>query len=466
MALPPNSFTSFSLVPPPPPSSESSQQPDAPRAEIAPPTAQLPILPPTDAPTSISEPTSTPPPTQSVTVVVAPTPEASKARQWTQWASLGALLGLAIGLAGAAYYHSKLPGEFESTARLQVTGPVASADADVQMAMLRSRAVTDRAAQKLDDFRPYEMPPPKSEAERAAFLGKGLSVSPELGASSGSTLNVTFRGPHPSDTPKYLRAIVDAYKVELANRPAVAVPSTKPSEESPVPAASLTFKQLEAEQEQLTKQVAGKEAPAAIEKRLAASRTSSEQVQVQLRNVDRDLALIRAVGPARRDRLAAMDELGIKPDRAVVSPVSEAEAKSAEDSLRVLQLKKSELGQRLGAEHRDMVALDDQMAFMKERIAKARPAAPAGPDELERHRVTLEADRAALAARAGVAAGTIAADEKLLAEVTGLRKRLDELNAQRPPANVPQPKEAVAVKETTPTTYSVQAVVPTNEEAA
>ena len=469
MALPPNSFTSFSLVPPPPPpppSSEPSKQPDAPRLDLAPPAAQLPILPPTNAPTSISEPTSAPPPTQSVTVVVSPTTETPRTNPWLRWTRVGALVGLVLGLGGAAYYHSKLPGEFESTARVQVNGPAASADADVQIGILRSRAVLERAAQKLDDFRPFEMPPPKSDAERVAYLGKGLSVSPELGASSGSTLNVTFRGPHPTDTPKYLRAIVDAYKVELANRPAAPIPPSKPSVDAPapVPVASLTVKQIEAEQDQLNKQLAGKDDAAAIEKRLTASRTSADQMQVQLRGLDRDLALIRATGTARRDRLAAMEELGIKADRTVASPTAEAEAKSAEEALRALQLKKAELGQRLGAEHRDMVALDEQMAFMKDRIAKARPEVPAGPDELDKHRVKLEADRAGLAAKTGVVAGTIATDQKLLVEVAGLRTRLNELNVQRPPANVPQPKEAVASKEpAAPTTYSVQAVVPSNE---
>ena len=470
MALPPNSFTSFSLVPPPPPpppSSELSKQPDAPRLDLVPPAAQLPLLPPTDAPTSISEPTSAPPPTQSVTVVVSPTSESPRTNHRPRWTSLGAIVGLALGLGGAAYYHSKLPGEFESTARVQVNGPSASADADVQIGILRSRAVLERAAQKLDDFRPYEMPPPKSDAERLAYLGKGLSVSPEVGASSGSTLNVTFRGPHPTDTPKYLRAIVEAYKVELANRPAAAIPAAKPSVEvapAPVPVASLTVKQIEAEQAQLKMQLAGKEDPAVIEKRLAASSTLADQMQIQQRSIDRDLALIRAAGTARRDRVAAMEELGIKADRAVPPFTAEAEAKAAEEALRTLQLKKAELGQRLGAEHRDMIALDEQMAFMKVRIAKARPELPAGPDELDKHRVKLEADRTALAAKAGAVAGTIATDQKMLAEVAGLRTRLNALNAQRPPANVPLPSEAFAAKEPpSPATYSVQAVVPAND---
>ena len=163
MALPPNSFTSFSPVPPESGSSESSTQP-------SPSTALIPILPPTDAPSAVTETPPTPPPTRSVTVVVSPVQDPAKPPQRMKWTSLGTLLGLAFGLAAAAYYHSKLPGEFESTARLQITGPSPAGDAETQIAILRSKSVMERAAQKLDDLRPYEMPPPKSDTARVLFL--------------------------------------------------------------------------------------------------------------------------------------------------------------------------------------------------------------------------------------------------------------------------------------------------------
>lgn len=426
-------------------------------------TAQHPILTPTDAPTAISETTSAPP-SQSVTVVVSPTAIGPQSGQWLRWTSLGALMGLVAGLLFAAFYHSKLPGEFESTARLQVSGPPPAGDAETQIAILRSKAVIERAAQKLDELRPFEMPPPKADAARVEFLEKGLKITAEIANGGGSTLNVTFRGPHRADTPKYLRAIVDAYKTELATRPAsplpVATPGAKPLA-SPVPQ---TTAQLDAEPDRLKKELAAlsKDEPAAIESRLTASRASADQVQLKLHGIDRDLASIRATGASRRDRLATIEELGLKPDSNAVSPGTAAEVRAAEESLRTLQLKKAELGQRLGPEHRDIVALDQQMKLTQQRIAKLVPEAK-GPDELDRHLVKLEADRTSLAAQVGVYAAAMAADQKLLGEVNVIRERLNELAANRPPPPV-APKESRAAPDAPiPTTFAVQAVVPTGE---
>ena len=442
MAVPPLSFSSFSpSSPPSEPSKESLP-------EIAPANA-LPILPPTDAPTGISETTATSPPTQSVTVVVSPNQEMPQGSSWPRWTFLGALLGLAFGIAGGWYYHTKQPGDFESTARVQVSGPAPAADAETQIAILRSRSVLTAAA-KLDDLRPYQMPPDKDDAARLAFLQKGLSILPEMDAGAGSTLKVSFHGPHPADTPKYLRTIVEAYKADLTSRPANFAPGPR---STPLPP-----KQADAERERLQKELAAltPDEPAAIEKRLAAHRAAADQDQIRLHRIDHDLGLIRDAGASRRDRLAVMEELGIKADRPEVAPTVAADAKSAEESLRALQVKKAELGQRLGPEHRDMIALDEQMVLMKERIAKAKPAVPQGPDELERRRVALEAERTLLAARSGINAGIIAADQKLLGSVTGLRKRIDELIASQP---TPAPKEAPST--VTPTAFSVQAVLPT-----
>ncbi len=191
MALPPNSFTSFAPGSPPP---ESETQPLPQFTALN----QDPILPPTDAPTGISETTPAPPPTQSVTVVVSPPTEPARTSTWLKWTTLGALLGVVLGTAAGWYHHTKLPGEFESSAKLHVTGPAAASDADTQIAILKSKAVLASAASRLDEQRPYQMPPDQDAAKRAAFLERGLLVTPELGAGSGSSLSVTFRGPHPT----------------------------------------------------------------------------------------------------------------------------------------------------------------------------------------------------------------------------------------------------------------------------
>lgn len=469
MALPPFSFTSFSPVPPPPPPTEAPKQPEPPRADPTPMIAQQPIVPPTEAPAAIPESISAPLPTQSVTVVVSPRSEEPHRNRIKQWTSLGAILGLAIGLAAAWKYHGTLPGIFESSARVHVAGPASASDAQAQIAILRSRSVADRAARKLEDLKPYEAPLPKSESARAALIEQGLSIVPEASSESGSTLNVAYRGPERADTPKYLRAIVEGYKAELASRSPKAVPESEPAASrttvAPTPAPKLS--EADAERALLQRQLAAltSDEPAAIQERVKANRAAAAEAQAKLRGAERDLALIRATGPSRRDRLATLDELGIKADSPKPDSGAAANRKSAEEALKALQLKKSELGQRLGPDHRDMLALEEQIRAVQQRIAAAAPKSPAGPDELDRHRIKLEAERKVLAEQASTLTAKIAADEKLLGEVAGLKMRIEALAAAPKSHPAPAPREAIPAQAAPapPIAFAVSAILPAHE---
>jgi succinoglycan biosynthesis transport protein ExoP len=443
VALPSNSFTSFA----PGSSPSEGEKQSLPGAG-----SQASILPPTDAPAGISESTSAPPPTQSVTVVVSPSAQPAQTSSWLKWTALGAFLGLAIGTAAGWYYHTKLPGEFESVAKLTVTGPSAANDADAQIAILKSKAVLASAASKLDEQRPWQMPPDQDASKRVSFLEKGLAVSPELGG-AGTTLNVSFRGPHPADTPKYLRTVVDAYKADLAGRKAGEAPAPRPAPNSAPDTTEAERARLHGELAALTKDDA-----ATITKRIDVAQAMIDSNSARVKKVEADLAKIRAAGSTRRERLAVMEELGIKSERPEVPAAALAEAKLAEESLRSLQSKKAELGQRLGPDHRDMVSLDEQIAVMKDRIAKAVPAQPAGPDELEKRLKQLESEKALVAARAGEPIAALASDKKLLEQVNALQARIDALPAPKNAA--PAPKETVVEKDV-PTTFSVNAIVPT-----
>ena len=190
---------------------------------------------------------------------------------------------------------------------------------------------------------------------------------------------------------------MDAYKAEALSRSAAAPPAPAPAAKPSPPAAQPPTTQPDAEIERLKQKLAGLEKDD-VESRLAASRAAADEVTVKLAGIDRDLALIRTAGSSRRDRQAVMEELGIKAGSAAAPSANAAEIRAAEEQLRSLQFKKAELGQRLGPEHRDMVALDEQMKLVKERLAKATPAKQ--PDELDAYRVKLEGERPALAARA------------------------------------------------------------------
>lgn len=444
MALPPNSFTSHAPSAPPSDSLKESSP------EIVPANAES-LLPPTDTPAGFSESTPTTPPTQSVTVVVAPTPDQSGGSSWLNWTILGAMIGLGIGLLTAWYYHTKLPGEFESTARLQVTGPPPAGDAATQIATLRSRTVLTAAANKLDEYRPWQMPPDKDEARRIAFLEKGLRVHPESSA-NGCTLNVAFLAPNAPDAPRYLRAIVDAYKSDVTSRSAA--PAASPRSVAPQSRAA------DLERERLQKELAAltKDDVSVIEKRIADTKARIEVDQAKLRQIDADLALIKAAGTSRRDRLQTMEKLGIKPARPEVLPDVAEEIKRSEEGLKSLQAKKTELSRRLGPEHRDMVALEEEISSLRDRIAKLKPSIPTGSDELDRHRSVLETERKSIVARADLPAEALAANQKLLEDVRSLRKRIDDLSFKSPLPQEPPVKEAALA-----TAVSVETTLPTQD---
>jgi capsular exopolysaccharide synthesis family protein len=372
---------------------------------------------------------------------------------------VGGILGLIVGL-GFGYDHFKQqPAEYESTARVKVV----NGDPTAEAAIVRSPAVLDRAARRLDEQKPFAVPPPAPVADRAAYLAA------HLGTTTDDALVLTFRGPNAADTPRYLRAVVEAYRAEVAARPAptaapapAGAPPTSPVA-SPQPADAA---KVEAERQRLTRELRAitTEDAAAVQTRLAANRAALDQLRAKQRDAERDLARIEAAGPARPDRLAVMKALGVQPEQP--APAAPVESPAPEETLLALQLKKAELGRRLGPEHRDMVALDEQMQFLKERIAKRNPPV-SRPDELDRHRTALEADRTARAAEIGVLAATVEKDDQTLRAAAPIRAALDRLVAAGGPApeqpKAPAPAPAVAPAATPVAATTVDVIAPPAE---
>ena len=87
-----------------------------------------------------------------------------------------------------------------------------------QVLYLRSERILELAAKKLDNYKPFQVAPPPSEGERVAFLTTRFAVAREKEPGSNTLSNIvllTFKAPHPADAPKYLRAIIDAYRGDL-----------------------------------------------------------------------------------------------------------------------------------------------------------------------------------------------------------------------------------------------------------
>ncbi len=365
-----------------------------------------------------------------------PAPPATAAPRRRDAVLVGSILGLAAGLGVGLAHFDKQPHVYESTARIQVAGPGGTAaSAEAEAAVARSPRVLNRAARKLDEQKPFEVPPPDKAPDAAAFIAERLDVQPRV-AESGLVLS--FRGPSRFDTAKYLRAVIDAYRVEVEGRgPGVApaVPSAQPSAPPPGPDSLAA---IDARIEEAKKKLAAvtEEPIASIETRLKKNRSDLAAFQKREAELDQTITAIDEAGPDAAGRVKAMKEFGLDVDAGALSRVQ-----TAEKELKALQQKKADLGRRLGPEHRDMVALDEDIQQVKAEISRAG-AQLKRPDALDRLHEKAEADRAALVVASAALRAAISRDEKTVEAAAPLAAELANLTqARAAAARQPGPKE-------------------------
>ncbi len=341
----------------------------------------------------------------------------------------GGAVGLIAGL-GAGYDHfRKQPAVYESTAVVSGTDPGA----------VMAPAVLDRAVRRLDAMQPFAPPLPATVSERVAYLNQNLSLQMTDGA-----VHLVFRGPNPADTPKYLKAVAEAYAAPAARPvqpPLPPVPDAKapvtPAPTAPTPASVDPDTKVIADRAKLQAELAAitSEPILAVETRLAANQTALKTTQAKLKTTNSNLEAIAAVGTDKAARLALMKKLGVTPDPDRPAAPS-AEEKEWQTQLVSFQQRKAELGRRLGPEHRDMLALDEQIAFVRgllERSAVMRPT----EDALDRHRTALTNTWAKLNAEASTLAESVQRDEATLAAAAPVRARLDQLAGRPAPQPLP-----------------------------
>ncbi len=149
-------------------------------------------------------------------------------RRWP-WLVLGLAAGLVLGL----LYHMQRAPVYQSNGQLLVIknrpelNATGAADSRVQFVedyvatqvlYLRSERILEKAAKRLDNHKPFQVPPPATDGERVAFLTSRFAVAREKEPGSNTLSNIlllTFKAPHPADAPKYLQAIIEAYRADL-----------------------------------------------------------------------------------------------------------------------------------------------------------------------------------------------------------------------------------------------------------
>jgi capsular exopolysaccharide synthesis family protein len=365
-------------------------------------------------------------------------------QRWPWW-----FLGLVIGAGLGVLYHTQWPPTFQSTAQLSVSlepaakGAGETRDQDdpvgTQLIALKSDAVLKRAAEKrLDEEKPFATPPPDTTPERIAFLRDHFDASrqTEPGTNSPtSVLLLSFKAANPTDAPKYLRAIIAAYRDELSDS-AKSAPNTQLTDiNDRIARLTKSIADSQTTLQQAKKKLRGEIDPATgsvlvpaisqedlptVRQRLA--KYLAEEINLKLREavVVKQLSDIEGVGNTREARLALMRKLDVPPERPLINVLD------PDTMLAHLKLKKRELSTRLGPGHPDMIALNSQIKTLEEELQK-RPGPP--DDELERHRRRLENEKSTSATQMRVLEKEISKFEDIAQRMEALQATIDSAQA-------------------------------------
>jgi capsular exopolysaccharide synthesis family protein len=345
------------------------------------------------------------------------------------------------------------PPVYQSTAQLEVVKNrpelIASGSGDTrlqyiedyitpQVIRLTSETILRPTAERtLDEQKPFVVPPPESVPERMAFLKSRFSVAREKEAGSNTPTNVlvlSFRAPHPADAPKYLRAIIAAYRDDLTRVYTSATAGqlksldeeiarlTKAKADTLVRLGELD-RELRGGIDKAGHQVQGvsQEDLNSIRQRISHNRETETQLRLRQIVIEKDLDDIKNAGTTRAQRLAVMAKLNIPSER----PGLFGDLRDPESLLAHLKTKKAELGVRLGPGHPEMISLSSQIKAVEEELVKRGPP----EDELERYRRKLENEHAANVAQLKVLADVIAADEQTTRKMAPLQLAIDSNQA-------------------------------------
>jgi succinoglycan biosynthesis transport protein ExoP len=363
------------------------------------------------------------------------------------------LLGLAAGLVLGLLYHMQSAPVYQSTAQLLViknrpemttTGGM---DARVQFVedyvatqvlYLKSERILELAAKRLDNYKPFQVEPPVSEAERVGFLMKRFSVAREKEPGSNTMSNIvqlTFKAAHPADSPKYLRAIIEAYRADLGTVYEGASEVQVDGLEREIAALRKGLATINKELKDFglllrgdpgTGQVGiSQEELSSVRARVSRNHDAEATLLLRKIAIDGELETIKKAGETRATRRAVMDRLGIPSDRSwLLGP----DSKDPDGTLNFMKMKRAEMSTKYGPGHPDMVALNRQIDLLEKEVAER-----GGPphDELDRHRIKLENELAAIEKQLAVLKEDIVRDETKTTKMDELQRQIEQRQFDR-----------------------------------
>lgn len=376
------------------------------------------------------------------------------------------LLGLVLGLILGALYYLKREPVYQSVAQVQVSktrpdliqlpgteGPVAMVEdyLTTHTNLIKGEVIQLEAARILSQDPPPGVP---EGTDYVYLIGNGLAVTREKDTTTGAVsniLSISFRCPYQEACPKFVAALIDAYRKYVNDRQGQVRDKTVKALEEYL---RLVQKDL-AGTEQRVRDKAKTRTPLAKE-RLAdhkANLTTYQGKRTQLGMRVKEIKMrleadteLEKQGVSRASRAAILE--GNSANAGKRNP--NAEARTLEEQFRTLQLAESELADRVGKDHPDLVSLRKRLALAREMLAKQ--AGPGGKEldpldlGLELMRRELAENERQLTDLAKLIAGEMAAAEPLEKEVRGeeadeaqlahLRKTVEDLSQKLTPLSM------------------------------
>ncbi len=328
-----------------------------------------------------------------------------------------------------------------------------------QIPLIKSDLILTAAA-KRPELSQLSAPLPENPNAAAGVLLGGLTIARDKEATSGAQggsniLLMSYRSNNPRDSYLLLQAIIDAYKRELSDVYAGQTRKQVKALEARIEGHRESVNK-EAENHTILTQdllkITGEDL-SVIRARVSAAREREFALEMELKETDDQLKLIKSTGKNRRDRLAVLTLLGVA--KRVGSEVgSVGTVSSPETKILAMQAEREEMTGRLGKDHPQIKALDAQIAYFKKLVEEQNPDDPLGTlDELaqlerqlERRADTARSLKQLVKARYDADetklkdGGTLAvkielAKSKIADETRRMSERQLELNALKPSEN-------------------------------
>lgn len=357
-------------------------------------------------------------------------------RRWP-WLVVGVIGGVVLGL----LYHFQQSPIYQSNAQLLVIKnrpEVMSAGGNTsmtfvedyvstQVTLLRSEMILMIAARKLQESQ-FQQKPPGTDRERVHYMMNRFTVMREREPGSSqftNVLGISFRSGDPNDAALYLRAIIDAYREQLASLYSEATAVQEKNLARDIDILNNEINDIyHNEKNGINKYNQDiiritHEDLQSMKQRLTTNINDKQQKELRRTIIVNQLEDIKAVGDNPQARMELLRRTpGYVPRQATITNL---DSRNPEDVLFSFELQRQELATKFGKDHPEMQALDGRIRMLKGFLASRNGVLQDKPlDELAIYELTLLQEKRILDNQIATITAQIDSDEAKIREVSRL----------------------------------------------